>query len=165
MIQIKNRFTGEVIKTIDADTLRYAGLSRAFLRYADLRYADLSYAFLSDADLRGADLRGADLRRANLSGADLRRANLSGADLSGAELSGAKGLDATIKMPMYCKWSHGITKGNLIHIGCEKRTIEEWDVFFASDKVLSTERNTDEFRQIEAVYNAYKAYLTTLNSK
>jgi hypothetical protein len=31
MIQIKNRFTGEVIKTIDADTLRYAGLSRAFL--------------------------------------------------------------------------------------------------------------------------------------
>jgi hypothetical protein len=150
MIQIKNRFTGEVIKTIDADTLIGADLRRANLRRANL----------SGANLSGADLIGADLRRANLSGA-----NLSGANLSGAYLSDAKGLDATIKMPMYCKWKHGITNGNLIHIGCEKRTIEEWDVFFASDKVLSTERNTDEFRQIEAVYNAYKAYLTTLNSK
>jgi hypothetical protein len=195
MIEIKNRFTGEVIKTIDADTLigadlNGADLRGAYLSYAYLSGADLSGANLSGADLRGADLIGADLNGAdlrgaylsyaNLSGADLRGANLSGANLSGANLSGAdlrgadlsgaylshaKGLDTTIKMPMYCKWTHGITNGNLIHIGCEKRTIEEWDVFFASNKVLSTERNTDEFRQIEAVYNAYKAYLTTLNSK
>jgi hypothetical protein len=137
-----------------------ADLRGANLRGADLRGADLRDAFLSDADLSHADLSHADLSDANLRGADL-----SGAYLRGADLRDAKGLDATIKMPMYCKWKHGITNGNLIHIGCEKRTIKEWDVFFASDKVLSTERNTDEFRQIEAVYNAYKAYLTTLNSK
>jgi hypothetical protein len=173
------------VHSLDGADLRYADLSYAFLsdanlsdadlrganlRGADLRGADLRDAFLSDADLSHADLSHADLSDANLRGADLSGANLSGADLRGADLSGAylshaKGLDATIKMPMYCKWTHGITNGNLIHIGCEKRTIEEWDVFFASNKVLSTERNTDEFRQIEAVYNAYKAYLTTLNSK
>ena len=65
---------------------------------------------------------------------------------------------------MHCKWSHGITDG-LIHIGCEKRSIEEWDAFFASSEVITTERGTDEFKQIEAVYNAYKAYLQTLNNK
>ena len=100
----------------------------------------------------GADLRGANLRDADLSGA-----NLSGANLSGANLSGAN------KVPMFCKWSHGISQGNLIHIGCEKRTIEEWDKFFASTDELSTKRGTDEFKQIEAVYNAYKAYYLTLN--
>ena len=94
---------------------------------------------------------GANLEGANLRGADLRGANLRCADLEGA-----------IKVPMYCKWSHGITKGNLIHIGCKKRTIEEWDKFFESNEILSTERNTPEFKQIEAVYLAYKAYLTHL---
>ena len=64
---------------------------------------------------------------------------------------------------MYCKWSHGITNCNLIHIGCEKRTIEEWDLFFNSDKKLSTERGTQEFKQIQAVFEAYKGYLNFLN--
>ena len=63
---------------------------------------------------------------------------------------------------MYCKWTHGITNENIIHIGCEKRTIEEWDIFFASDEVLTTQRDTKEFKQIQAVYEAYKAYLTFL---
>ena len=64
---------------------------------------------------------------------------------------------------MYCKWTHGITNGNLIHIGCEKRTIEEWDSFFNSDEKLSTERGTQEFKQIQAVFEAYKGYLNFLN--
>ena len=101
------------------------------------------------ADLRGADLRGADLSGAYLSGADLSGAYLNRADLRGA-----------IKVPMYCKWTHGITDG-MVRIGCEKRTIEEWDKFFASDKIIQTERNTEGFKQIQAVYNAYKAYLLT----
>ena len=96
--------------------------------------------------------------RANLSYANLIDANLSGAYLSGANLSGA------IKMQIYCKWSHGITD-NIIHIGCIKRTIEQWDEFFASNDVIQTERGTQEFKQIQAVYNAYKAYMLTLNNK
>jgi uncharacterized protein YjbI with pentapeptide repeats len=99
MNEIRNRFTGAVLKTIAVDTLSDADLSGADLSGAnlsgaDLRHADLSGANLSGANLSGADLRHADLSGANLSGADLsdailRHANLSGADLSGADLSGA----------------------------------------------------------------------------
>jgi hypothetical protein len=114
--------------------------------------ADLSGANLIDANLIDANLRGANLIGANLRGADLRGANLIDANLRGA-----------IKVPIYCRWTHGITQGNLIHIGCEKRTIEEWDLFFAGNEVLTTQRDTQEFKQIQAVYESYKAYLTFLN--
>jgi hypothetical protein len=113
VIQIKSRFSGDVLYEAEGETLRDvvvkavaeraylrgARLSRADLRGADLREADLCEADLSEADLReadlceadlrGADLRGADLREADLRGADLRGAHLSGAHLSGAHLSGA----------------------------------------------------------------------------
>jgi hypothetical protein len=98
-----------------------------------------------------------------LHNAALRNADLRNANLSNADLFNAKNLDKTVKLPIYCKWTHGITNGNLIHIGCEKRTIEEWDLFFASEEIISTERNTPEFKQIQAVYEAYKAYLQFLN--
>ncbi len=65
-IQIKNRRTGDVIKTVDADTLRGANLTGAKLTGANLTGADLR-----DADLRGANLTGATLRGANLRGANL----------------------------------------------------------------------------------------------
>ena len=69
MIEIKNQFTGAVLKTVEANTLYGADLS--------------------GADLIGADLRGADLIGANLRGANLREAKLFGADLIGADLRGA----------------------------------------------------------------------------
>ncbi len=48
-------------------------------------------------------------------------------------------------------------------IGCEEKTVEEWDLFFNSNEVFETKRDTDEFKQIQATYNAFKAYLQTLN--
>jgi hypothetical protein len=90
-IEIKNRFSGAVIRTVDA-----AKLSRADLSRADLYGANLRSANLSGADLSGANLRSADLSGANLSGADLSGANLSGASLSGANLSGAIGLSTFV---------------------------------------------------------------------
>ena len=143
--------------------LSSAYLSGAYLSGSYLSGADLSGADLSDANLSGAYLCGADLRGANLSGADLSGADLSGAYLSGADLRGAN-LNNTQKLPIHCKWQHGITNGNLVHIGCKKRTIEDWDKFFNSDEVITTERGTKEFKQIQAVYEAYKAYLTFLDS-
>ncbi len=62
MIEIKNRFTGEVIFSVDR--------------------ANLQWANLSGADLQGANLWGANLREANLRGADLREADLRGANLA-----------------------------------------------------------------------------------
>ena len=140
------RIDGSVIMNFDGE-LRHQNLRGANLRGADLRWANLSRADLSRANLREADLRSADLIGANLIGADLR-----GADLSEA-----------IKVPMHCRWAHGITDG-LVHIGCEKRSVEDWDKFFASDDVIKTPRDTPDFKQIRAVYEAYKAYLNVINS-
>ena len=88
-IEIKNRFTGAVIRTVDAADLRGADLRDANLRGADLRGADLRDADLRGANLRGANLRDADLRGANLRDADLGDANLGDANLRGANLRGA----------------------------------------------------------------------------
>ena len=113
-IEIKSRFTGEAIFSVEAESLKIAveltvksgadlsradlyganlsgaNLSGAYLSRADLYRADLSRADLSRADLYRADLSGADLSRADLSGADLSRADLYGANLYGANLYGVK---------------------------------------------------------------------------
>jgi hypothetical protein len=142
-------------------SLNSADLRSANLSSADLRSADLSSADLRWANLRSANLRSADLRRADLRWANLRSADLSSADLSSANLSSAKNKE-TAYLPLFCKWSFSIL-GDKIQIGCEKRTIKEWDLFFNSEETLSTQRGTDEFKQIEAVYLACKAYLTKLS--
>jgi len=148
---------------LDGASLNVACLNGASLNGASLDGASLNGAYLNGAYLNGASLNGASLNGASLDGASLDGASLNGASLDGASLDGAKNLDKTVKLPMYCKWTHGITNGNLIHIGCEKRNIEEWDLFFASDKIILTERNTPEFKQIQAVYEAYKSYLNFLS--
>ena len=167
-IEIKNFINGSIIHSFTSknatikDAVEDAVKNGISLEYADLRSADLRLADLRLADLSLANLRSADLYSANLRSADLSSANLHSADLSFANLYSAN-LSSVIKLPMYCKWTHGITNGNLIHIGCEQRTIEEWDKFFESDEIITTKRGTDEFKQIQAVYEAYKSYLTFLN--
>ena len=162
-----NTLKETILEAINSNAdLSGANLRYADLRYANLRYADLSNAYLSNADLRYANLRYADLSNANLRGvnlsnADLSNANLSNAYLSGANLRGVKNKKTTY-LPIYCKWNHCII-GDKIKIGCKEKKIKEWDSFFASEKEYETNRNTEEFKQIEAVFNAYKAYLQTLN--
>jgi uncharacterized protein YjbI with pentapeptide repeats len=101
-IEIKNRFTGEVILSFKCKTVKEAVL-QAVKTKTDLRGADLSYADLSEADLSGCNLSGCnlscvnlsgcnlsgcDLREADLSCVNLRGCNLSGCDLRGSDLSG-----------------------------------------------------------------------------
>ena len=57
-IELKNRWTGEVLFSIETESVKLA------LEAAIKAKADLSYADLSSADLRSADLRSADLRYA-----------------------------------------------------------------------------------------------------
>ena len=95
------------------------------------------------------------LLRANLEGANLLRANLEGANLEGAENK-----EFAI-LPQFCKWAHGI-KGDLIKIGCKEKTIKEWEAFFASDLEFDTKRSTSEFKQIQAIFESYKAYMNFL---
>ena len=108
MIQIKSRFTGNVLKEVDA---------------ADLRGADLRDADLRDADLRYADLCGANLCGANLRGADLRGANLCGEKLK------------SIPVFIYgLKWFVTVTN-EFLTIGCQRHTHAEWEAF--SDEQIS----------------------------
>ena len=139
--------------------LQGANLQRADLQRADLQGADLQGANLQGANLQGADLQGANLQGANLQGADLQGADLQGANLQGADLRGAdlRGAD----LPIFCKWSHSIKDG-LIRIGCETKSISDWDAFFDSAEQFDTPRDTPEFEQIRAVYLAYRAYLSHL---
>ena len=107
-IEIKNRFNGSIVFSIEAKSLRLgleiavgqevnlhsadlrsANLHSANLRSANLSYANLSYADLHSADLHSANLSYADLHSADLSSANLHSANLHSADLSSANLRSA----------------------------------------------------------------------------
>ena len=103
----------------------------------------------------------ANLKNANLENANLYNANLINANLEYANLINAKNKETAI-LPIFCKWSYGI-KGDLIKIGCVEKTIEQWDLWFDSNDEYSTSRGTEEFKQIQAVYNALKYYYLTLN--
>ena len=83
-IEIKNRFTGEVLFSGEYDGLREA------IQIAVRDGAKLTCADLTGADLTGAKLAGADLTRADLTRADLTRADLTRAKLDGAKLTCAK---------------------------------------------------------------------------
>jgi uncharacterized protein YjbI with pentapeptide repeats len=100
VIEIRD-LRGNVIRTVDAESLyganlRSADLCDANLYGANLRSADLCGADLCGADLCRANLRGASLCSADLTAANLRSADLSGADLRSASLRGADLTDASL---------------------------------------------------------------------
>ena len=116
----------------------------------------LKEALKIGANLSGADLRGADLRGANLSGADLRDANLRDVNLSGANTTNTK-------LPIYSKWNFSI-ENETLNIGCKTKTFSEWKEWFEeSEEEFSTERNTEDFKRLQAVFYAYEAYYNFLN--
>lgn len=55
-------------------------------------------------------------------------------------------------------------EGNKLAIGCQEKTIAEWDVWFAGEEVIQTERGTDKFEKIEAGYNMFKDILVEQNA-
>jgi uncharacterized protein YjbI with pentapeptide repeats len=114
-IEIKNRFTGEVIFSHEQENNSFRiSVELAIKSSADLRSADLS----------SADLRSADLRYANLRSADLSSANLRSADLSSASLicTGDMKFIFTLQID---KWLIGFTK-DILQIGCQRHSIEDW---------------------------------------
>jgi hypothetical protein len=104
-IEIKHRFSGAVLFSIETESMRLAveaavksraNLAGAYLAGANLARANLARANLAGANLAGANLDGAYLdgaylAGANLDGANLARANLAGANLDGANLDFANG--------------------------------------------------------------------------
>jgi uncharacterized protein YjbI with pentapeptide repeats len=125
---------------------------------ANLIGADLSGANLSGADLSGAYLRNANLSDANLSDANLSRANLSranlscacllGADLRDANLHGCIGNSREIKT-IQCEYWNVVYTKDVIQIGCENHSIEEW-FNFTDDEIAAMNVNALTF------WNKYK---------
>lgn len=54
------------------------------------------------------------------------------------------------------------TAENLIKIGCETKTIEEWDAWFAGTEEYDTKRGTLEFKMIQAHYEGLKRYMEVM---
>ncbi len=98
LYQIKHRYTGAVLFTTEATTLKGAveaavaagvSLAGANLYGANLYRANLYRANLNGANLNGVNLNGVSLAGANLYGANLYGASLAGVSLAGANLYGA----------------------------------------------------------------------------
>ena len=136
-MQIKNRFTGEVLHDSGCADLRGANLRDANLLDADLR----------GANLRDANLRGANLRGANLSGADLRGANMSNADLRNADLRNANLLGEKMKSnPVFVyglKWFITVTN-EFLTIGCQRHSHSDW-AGFDDERIASMHHGAIEF--------------------
>ena len=97
--EIKNRFSGELIFSVETTSWKLA-VEAAIKSYADLRYANLRYANLRSANLRSANLSSADLRSADLRSANLRSADLRSADLRSANLRSAKRVNKHLCTPL-----------------------------------------------------------------
>ena len=119
-MDIKN-LHGEVIYTVEGDTLTYT-------------------------DLRMADLRMADLR-----GADLSGANLCWADLSGADLSEAAGIiELPVGDPRgYRSFAVKHYRGWIIFAGCRKFTIHEAKDHWGDDSYNDHDRGERYVHAIE----------------
>ena len=133
MIEIKNRWTGKVIRTVDAGTLIRANLY--------------------GAALAGAYLTGADLTRANLTGANLAGADLSGADLSGAIV--ADGYALVGRRPVLQVGPLGSRSATLIAFRTDKGLMLRTGCFFGTaDQFVDAVRKTHEDSTHAADYMA-----------
>jgi len=145
-IEIKNRYTGDVIYSHDCDNnsikitvveeviskanlseanLTKANLTKANLTGANLSEANLTKANLTKANLTGADLTGANLSEANLSEADLTKADLSEANLTKANLFGCIGNMYDICSMQIETYAVAFTK-DVLQIGCRRYSHQEW---------------------------------------
>jgi uncharacterized protein YjbI with pentapeptide repeats len=136
LIEIKHRYTNNVLYSCEAENMREAVLS-AIKSSADLSSADLSSADLSSADLSSADLSSADLSFADLSFADLRFANLRSADLRGEILA----ISPLFINGLY--WNVIITE-SLLTIGCKRFEHTKWKEF-TDEEVAEMDENASEF--------------------
>ena len=151
---------------LEGANLHGANLEDADLEGANLHLANLEGANLHRTNLHLANLHGANLHRANLEGANLRGVSLHGANLHGANLHRANLEGANLKdaiIPIYCKWHVSIINQEFIKIGCKEKTIKEWVEWFEnSNEVFQTNRDTDDFKRIRAMFYAHKTYIENL---
>jgi hypothetical protein len=109
--------------------LKGANLTGARLDGANLTGANIERASLKRVKLSGARLDGANLTKAYLGFATLTNASLTNANLSGVDLWFCKGDGIRIKRVFYSGHYTVNYTADLIQIGCENHSIEEWKDF------------------------------------
>jgi len=140
-MNIKNRYTGDVIFDGPVAKLRHANLRHATLMGFDLRHANLRDVDLTGADLTSVALTGATLRHANLMDVELMGAELLDADLRDVDLTGAKNfyLLPVQDMRGYA-FAHAVNTdgGWRIRVGCRDFSIAEarkhWGEAYEGDR-------------------------------
>lgn len=136
----------------DGASFKDANFEGSYLEGADFIEADCEGATFEDANLKFATFRGANLTNVNFKDVDLTYVDISEATLTGATTN------------MFCdKHVYVNITNRQITIGDETKTIEEWETFFCSDEEYNPPRGTEEFKRVEAMYKASKAYIETMN--
>ena len=128
MIQIKNRYSGAVIKEVTS--LSYSDFRDSDFRDSNLRGSDLRGSDLSYSDLRGSDLRGSNLSYSNLSYSDLRGSDLRNIIGNGKEV---KSLQIGTYMISYHK--------DILNIGCQSYTLDRW-ISFTDEEIDAMDEGT-----------------------
>jgi hypothetical protein len=148
--------------------LSHANLSHADLLYSHLVGADLSHANLSGANFDSSRLIYSTLYEANFRGANLVATNLIRTNFQNTKLTNAFIPIFSKRNLTFCSKNQKATIENIslsdiqIKIGCKEKSIPEWDAWFSGSEEYEIKRGTFEFRQIEAHYKAYRAYLVHL---
>ena len=133
MIQIKNRYSGAVIKEVTS-------LSNSNLSYSNLSNSDLRGSNLSYSNLRGNNLRGSDLRDSNLSNSDLSYSNLSNSDLRGSNLRNIIGNGKEVKSLQIGTYMVSYHK-DILNIGCQSHTLDRW-ISFTDEEIDAMDKGT-----------------------
>ena len=151
MIEIKHRWSGNVLYHSETATTTKEAVVEAVKNAANLSRANLS----------GANLSGADLSGANLSRAYLSRADLSGADLSGADLTGAEYYDQKI-LDLFTAGPIGSRRDTVMIFKCENVIFVKAGCFWGSEadfmlELAKTHGENNHARAYKAALEAAKA--------
>ena len=123
---------------------------RADLRGVNLEGADLRGVNLEGADLTGVNLEGAYLIGVNFTRADLTGVNFTSADLTEANLKGVRlwnctGNNKEIKnIDIFQEYLVAYTK-DILQIGCEGHSIEEWKGFSDEEILIMDDQDGLDF--------------------
>lgn len=158
MIQIKNKYSGVVIKEVTSlsnSNLSYSDLRDSDLRCSDLRCSnlrgstlrgsDLSNSNLRDSNLRDSNLTYSNLRDSDLRGSNLRDSNLSyshlrGSDLRGSDLRNIIGNGKEVKSLQIGTYMVSYHK-DILNIGCQSHTLDKW-IAFTDEEIDDMDKGT-----------------------
>jgi uncharacterized protein YjbI with pentapeptide repeats len=100
----------------------------------------------------GGNFLGGNFRGGNFFGGDFLGGNFFGGDFFGGDFLGG------LMIP-HCKWVYGQDCDGKIIIGCKRKTIQEWEEWFAGTEEFDSKRGSEDFKKIQACFEATKTFM------